>query len=375
MILLPLGDVEHGNINRLSAGLGDGFARLKPEFIDYRADAEPPWRHLDGLIGSGRVRAIVAMNGVGFPAGSDDFLAAHDIRLFVFGTDHPCHLYPLMEAAPPGAVLSFPTASNLAFAARRMRADLGYMHVPHAAQPRPVRPCTERDIDVLMVGNLRQSAAAQLAVWETRGAETPILQAMREIYLGAGAGSLEAIGERALDNAGGRGSPLDENRAFAKILRYFDPYARSLLRETVLHAVRDLPVHVVGDWSGLTAAPAGACHLAGPADAAEVHDLIGRAKIVVNAVPAYYRSHERVFEAMAAGAVTVGFGPTDFDALNESGAVVTLADPSDTGEAIAGLLADDATLAARGEAARAQHAANHGWTDRARIIEDALSGG
>ena len=373
--MLPLGDVEHGNINRLARGLAEGFSAIgmQPHFIDYRQDAPPPWPELEALIGSGDVRTLVAMNGVGFLSAGHEKLADAGIDMFVYGTDHPCHLYPLMEAAPPHTIISFPTASNLDFARRRMRTDIRYVHVPHATQVRVPRPWAERDIAVLMVGNLRQRAADCAAVWQTRGAEIPILEAMRDIHLSTPPATLEGLGEQALEATGNSHSDLAQDRAFAKILRYFDPFARAQLREQVISALAGVAVTIVGDWQGLGGG-ASDCHIfTGPKDADTVSDLIGRAKIVINTVPAYYRSHERIFEAMAAGAVTVTTGPTDFPDLNEANGVLSVADPAALGQTVAELLADDGALRRRGEAATVQCSDNHGWTDRAGIIKDALT--
>ena len=53
-----------------------------------------------------------------------------------------------------------------------------------------------------------------------------------------GAPTLEGLCQRALAATKNSDGPLSEPRAIAKMLRYFDPYARALMREV---CCRDLP--------------------------------------------------------------------------------------------------------------------------------------
>ena len=115
LVVLPLAEVDHGNINRMCQALAQGFRQcgLEPVIIDYRKPGEAPVRRLENLVSSGRVLSIVALNAVGFPLTAHDLIARQGVRLFVFGTDRPCHLYPLMEAAPVGTTLSFPCLNGI----------------------------------------------------------------------------------------------------------------------------------------------------------------------------------------------------------------------------------------------------------------------
>ena len=69
LVVLPLADVDHGNINRMCQALAQGLRQcgLEPAIIDYREPGEAPVRRLERLISSGRVHSIIAMNAVGFP--------------------------------------------------------------------------------------------------------------------------------------------------------------------------------------------------------------------------------------------------------------------------------------------------------------------
>lgn len=374
-VLLPLGDVEHGNVNRLAVGIAGGLSALGVDtaLVDYRAGPEAALAVLRQHLGGGTVRTMMAVNAVGFPTDGHEEIAAHGARLMVFGTDHPCHLHRLTMLAPAGTWLSFPSASNMDYAARYLRPDLNYLHVAHAAPVREPRPWSARDIPVLLVGNLRQGADESREIWTTRGSETPVLEAMHAHYHATSEPTLEGIGEAALTQTGAAGSALAQPAAFAKILRYFDPVVRAELRETILRAIAPLEATIAGDWRGLVHDPGGRCRFIGPQDADAVDDLVGRAKIVINAVPGYYRSHERVFDAMAAGAVTINVGVTDFPDLSAETGVIRVPDITQIRPVIDALLADDKALRHAGEAARDLHRAHHTWTHRAATIKDILS--
>ena len=161
LVVLPLADVEHGNINRICQVLAQGLRQcgLEPAIIDCREPGEAPVRNLERLVSSGRVLAIMALNAVGFPLAAHDVIARQEVQLFVYGMDHPCHLYPLMEAAPAGTTLSFPSASNVACCRAWGLDPFDFLHVAHGAEMHPPAAWAERSIPLLLVGNLRQSAA------------------------------------------------------------------------------------------------------------------------------------------------------------------------------------------------------------------------
>ena len=56
LVVLPLAEVDHGNINRICRALAEGFRQcgLEPAIIDYREPGEVPIRRLERLVSSGR---------------------------------------------------------------------------------------------------------------------------------------------------------------------------------------------------------------------------------------------------------------------------------------------------------------------------------
>ena len=376
LVALPLAEVDHGNINRICRALAEGFRQcgLEPAIIDYREPGEAPIRRLEHLVSSGRVLAIMALNAVGFPLTVHDLIARQEVQLFVYGMDHPCHLYPLMEAAPAGTMLSFPSVSNVD-CCRGWGLDLfDFVHVAHGAEPRPPTAWADRGIPLLLVGNLSQSAAQLRAVWATRGPEIPVLEAMADMLYDRGAPTLEGLCQRALAATKNSDGPLSEPRAIAKMLRYFDPYARALMREGMLQGLAGLPLTVVGDWSGLGADVPDTVHFTGPLDAAAVQDLAEHAQCIVDTTPTYYSSHERLFEGLAGGSLVAMIGQTDFDDLNACGALIQANRLDHLADQMARLLDGGEDLAQRADAGRAAVLHDHTWTSRARCIKDALCG-
>ena len=376
LVVLPLADVDHGNINRMCQALAQGLRQcgLEPVIIDYREPGEAPVRRLEHLVSSGRVLSIVALNAVGFPLTAHNLIAHQGVRLFVFGTDHPCHLYPLMEAAPAGTTLSFPSASNLACCRGWGLDSFDFLHVAHGAEPRTPTAWADRGIPVLLVGNLRQSSAQLRAAWTTRGTEIPVLEAMADMLDDGGAPTLESLCQRALAVTGNSDGPLAAPRAIAKMMRYFDPYARAQVREDMLHGLAGLPLTVVGDWGGLGTGVPDTIRFTGPLGSKAVQHMAEHAQCVVDTTPGYYSSHERLFEGLAGGSLVAMIGQTDFDDLNSSGALVQANRPEHLADRIAQLLDNGKDLGQRANAGRAVVLRDHTWTSRARCIKDTLCG-
>lgn len=117
----------------------------------------------------------------------------------------------------------------------------------------------------------------------------------------------------------------------------------------------------------------------GPVPSDEIAALMGRARVVLNVLPDYYRSHERLYSAMAAGAalVTTGTGClADALGLNhcpeDSTALAAFGPLAGRGEALADLRASPDRVRRLGEAGRAEVLARHTWTHRVASIEPLL---
>ena len=142
----------------------------------------------------------------------------------------------------------------------------------------------------------------------------------------------------------------------------------------MLQGLAGLPLTVVGDWSGLGADVPDTVRFTGPLDSNAVQDLAEHAQCIVDTMPAYFSSHERLFEGLAGGSLVAMIGQTDFDDLNACGALIQANRLDHLADQMARLLDDGEDLAQRADAGRAAVLHNHTWTSRARCIKDALSG-
>ena len=113
---------------------------------------------------------------------------------------------------------------------------------------------------------------------------------------------------------------------------------------------------------------------AGPLDSKTVQDMAEHAKCIIDTTPAYYRSHERLFEGLAGGSLVAMIGKMDFNDLNTSGALIQASRPDHLADRIAQIWNYDEDLAQRADAGRAAVIHDHTWTSRARCIKDALCG-
>jgi glycosyltransferase involved in cell wall biosynthesis len=129
-----------------------------------------------------------------------------------------------------------------------------------------------------------------------------------------------------------------------------------------------------GGWEGLAAGNAArgnAARFLPARNVREIMALMRRAKLVLNPLPLYYESHERPFQAMAAGAVAVVGSGGLFAAPEFAGAVLTMPiDPQESAPLIEAALADEPRLVEIALAGRRAQKAAHTWDHRARTLID-----
>ena len=87
-----------------------------------------------------------------------------------------------------------------------------------------------------------------------------------------------------------------------------------------------------------------------PPDSKTVQDMAEHAKCIIDTTPAYYRSHERLFEGLAGGSLVAMIGKTDFNDLNTSGALIQASRPDHLADRIAQIWNYDEDLAQRADA-------------------------
>lgn len=372
-ILSFVGPTVDNNINQMGLSILAAFARQgwdTATFDPLELGMVEAMRGFYSRLDPDQVSVTLSVQGMGYLGGVHPRLP----RRLLWGLDHPAHTIANYGLLPPGSVVTVPTRGNMACFLRHVRSDVTLACVPHSADPVDPLPWSQRDIDILMVGN-RSEPEEVAADWSLLGEEWPVvLRAMTEVYHQAsGQGlclPLEIIVAEVLAGFNIRcDSPMQ-----LSLMQALDKYLRAWVRVEMVRRLADLPVTLVGrDWDA-EASPSH--HILGPRPAEEVAELSRRARIALNLLPNYYASHERVFRGMAAavGVVSTGQGyianvldqeqcRADFFTLRYG------LTPDEIADKVAGLLADQHGLRDMAEAGRDEFLARHTYDHRvAQVI-------
>lgn len=303
-------------------------------------------------------------------------LANTGARQLYWALDHPYSGVDRLRQLAPGSVATFPTRSNLECCATYIRPDLTLACAAHGADAAEPRAWAARDIDILFVGNVDGPHPDEIrATWASLAKPWPdVLATMAELWLAEPSTPPEDLARAALMATGATGA---DGNAFFQIQRRFDEWARPHVRHVTLATLADLPLTLAGRGWDRLAAPGH--RLLGPLPSAEVRDLMARSRLVLNILPDYYRSHERVFAAMAAGAAVASSGGGYLaNALGQhihagDGAIISYLGPlAERGHRLAELWNAPQTLMGMAEAGLEEFRARHTWTRRVQALLPAI---
>lgn len=367
-VLLHKGRSEYLSLNTMVDGLAAGFGRqgFSPAVLDVGA---PDYGERVGpLLREGGIALIASLNGIGLPREAGTFQDAIGAPTFVAYLDHPYYHLDRLAVPLPRLHLGFPSPAHVAFCREDFRPPLSVCHLPHAAEPRSGRPWRERDIPLLYSGApLAGDPEALRAAWRNHGARAE--RALNDIL-----DAHRAEPRRPLERVAGAvlGRRPDQ---YAAILPFFlaaDEYLRSRIKVAALETLAAAGIRTTVCGPGWEAF-AGRHDLRGSLPAPATFALMDRAKLVLNLLPPYYESHERVFQAMAAGAVAATTPAGLWENLFPPDAFLELPyEPKALAFALAAALADDGGLEAMAARGRTIFAAGHAWDHRAVAILDFL---
>ncbi|MCC7016620.1 MAG: glycosyltransferase family 1 protein [Rhodospirillales bacterium] len=364
--VLFTGAVLHGNVARLLGGLARGLAAhgVEPVWIDsadpgHSAELRRLGEDEDALF-------FLGMTGLGLDLRSEDNVFNRIGRPLV-----SVYLDPLVgytdQVLVPIRRRIVTTVSDCDLDYWRAAAPgIDIRHLPHAAEPARGRPWTEREIPLLFSATGCEDPERTRENWSRHGEKTAAeLNAVLEIHLRAPLRPLTVAIAQALGRRLDVGNPYAIHPYFVTV----EVYLRRRARWRLLEALKGLPVTVVGGgWEAFAA-----CHpdhgfaFLGPRAADEVQDMMTRAKIALNACTGFHGTHERVFDAQAAGAAAATT-PTGWFRAHAPQDAMVLIEEDGAGETVRRLLARDRDakrIAARGRAWQARH---HTWAHRARDI-------
>jgi hypothetical protein len=370
-VLLFQGHSDFDSVNAMVGACAEALAELgfAPIVLDVRA-ADVIARAL-AVIRSPRLAFTLCLSGFGLPdeGQGQGFYAETEAPVVALWLDHPVFLYPRLRLPVARLVSTFPAPHHVLFCRAKVRADRPTLHLAHGAQPASGRPWRDRDIPVLFSGStLVPDPETTRAGWaEAYGAAVAKdLNAVVETHVAAPARPLED----AIAAVVGDG-PVEKLYAYYKVA---DDYLRSRAKVAFLSAAARRSITVVGrGWQGLATNRGSSLKVLPEMPAPRVAELMARSRIVLNLVPPYFGSHERPFQAMAAGAVAATLPLSWFDGAVAKDAYLALPyEPAACAETLAATLDRDDHLAAIAAAGTAAFLAGHTWRHRMADLVAAL---
>jgi hypothetical protein len=250
-------------------------------------------------------------------------------------------------------------------------------HLPHAAEPLPPYmqlPWRRRDVDVLFAGTAPEDPAVLRAGWAAHG--EAVEQRLNDILDAHDRDPLEPlvpiIAERAHPVA-----RLDDPESLYPYFVTLDAYLRARARWRTARALLPLRTLFIGPgWERVFAASNGGpvrATLAGEMSAEDVAATLRRARIVVNTCTPYHGTHERIFQAMAVGAVSFTTETSWLRLMAPSGSLVQFrAGDEDVVSRAEALLAPDSAAEAIAEDGYRWLVMAHSWRHRVRTIKAGL---
>lgn len=274
--------------------------------------------------------------------------------------DHPiywCDLYHHLAQRHQGrAVFTYNTASNLA-GALTLCGEHDARLLRHSAALRDTRPLAEREAAVVFSGNFKPPSQVRAEMVETLPWLRPLFEQAVALLQSGEVETLEDAVTPGFTDLHGA-----QRDTFVQLCQHVDRYVRSDMRERVVRSLRDVPVHLFGSgWDTLDLP--GNVRLYGSRDVSEVQAANARARIVVNSVPYYYESHERMFEAAAVGAGLIT-ARTAYAQATFGRCAEFFDSPDTVGELCARLLRDPGRLEEMGAAGKELIRESEGWPHR-----------
>ena len=250
-------------------------------------------------------------------------------------------------------------------------------HLPHASPPVPARlrlPWQRRDIDILFAGTAPKDPAALRGGWRNLGVH--VERRLNDILDAHDAAPFAPILPLAAKGAA-PAARLDAPQTLYPYFSAIDTYLRARARWLTAQALLPLPVQFVGPgWDRIVSVAKGTTRAkaVGELPAAALAPAFRRARLVVNTCTPYHGSHERVFDAMAGGAVALTTATTWLRSAAPAGSLVQFrAEAKDVAVRAAELLRPGSEGEAIAAAGTAWHAAAHTWRHRVQEIKSGLA--
>ena len=351
---------QYGSVNRMVEELAAAFAShgVQPVVLDALADEFAG--RLRRVLTDGGIGLLFSVNGIMLPQQGAGFYANVRAPVFTWMVDHPIYHPDRVRAAVPRLTVGVPSPAHVRFC-ERAYPEVAVVHMAHAAQPRTGRPWPDRDVPAIFSGSREGGAsAAQRSAWQSSDArQARVFESAIEAHDADPARPLEEIlGEIT-------GFEVSDVAAIRPLFAVVDRYLRARLKEWGVAALAGTGAVVCGGgWQGTSDTLSGIRWL-GSRSVDETLAWMDRACMTVNLVPPYYASHERVFQAMAAGsAAATSPSPLWADAFAGDAYIGLPYGATEMADAVPDLLADRTRLEAVAERGQRAFLAGHTWAHR-----------
>ena len=367
-IAIALTDSDAQSVHRMIQELGLALTSDGTQTVFFNSFNRSEWA---GLAAQGINTVLCYGGGIGHATQCVDLICG--MTVILTSLDHPAYWIDacteFRNIHLGRTVFTFPTQSNLAFAGHFLAdADIRcWHHSSSSTAPEPI-PVDQRNGSIVFIGNYSPSAEIAAAV----ACQAPTL-----VHAFNGAiKHLNTTADSSLETAVARyfQAPYAADRQpFIWLCIMVDRHMRATTRLQALMALQGHPVTLIGrGWDGVPLHPA--TTYLGPQDSTHALKHIANSRIVVNTTPAYYDSHERMFDAAAHGAVIVTARNWYTTKLFADCGVLYDA-PAEIGDLCAQLLADPDQMAAKGRAGRQLIHRSEGWPHRVGELTAMLNDG
>ncbi len=385
---LVLFEGELDTINLFSDKLKQGFVKLGYEIIDFdlRESAKSLGR-LYEAIKEGPITAMIAFNSTFFgmttPSGDNmwETLGIPCINLFV---DHPYWYHNILMRMPANGIALCIDRNHMNYV-HRFYPNIGsngfLAHGGTLICPNPA-PVAGRRIDILYAGSLLADhipAQIDFSGWNFPAQQ--IWDRSVERLMAHPEDTVEAVLEQELLRAGICLSD-EELRRFISTCSPIERVVSSRYRERIVRSIAQagIRMELYGDgWGNCDWISLPNVHYGGRVSPGEILSMMQESKLVLNTLPWFKEgSHERVFNAMLAGAAAVSETSGYLEEVLSPEAWIsfdlTEKSLSALPQRIAGLLADESRLQEIASAGYELALASHTWEARAEELHrDLLS--
>lgn len=378
--ILFRGSSLYGSIDRMLDSLAAAFVAQGDAAPIIDATGPDYIRLLQQAITDGPVDAFLGFSGIGIDQRAEGNLYNALEKPLVSIYLDPLLLYWNQVATPIRRRLIYTTApGDLEYWRGKLGLPVPLHHLPHAAVPLPPGeapvPWDRREIDLLHAGTAPADPAMLRAAWSQHG---PLVEGRLNAMLDAHDADPFAPLPEIIARVGHPVASLGAPQSLYPYFQTLDQYLRARVRWQMILGLLDRDLTLVGPgWEAVVAAAPGPVRakLLGTRSAPEVAALTAGARIVVNSCTPYHGSHERLFQAMAAGAVALTSATAWLGVTVPDGVLAqTRPDLGDVGTLAAGLLDDPVRAEAMAETGRAWFEASHTWAHRATAIREMVSG-